>query len=82
MTAMPSSLFARLVAGMVLVSIGLLLASRSGSLREVFVVYGLGLGVGMGFAYVPSVAAVQRWFVRRRRLLPTVRSADGPATLD
>jgi MFS transporter, OFA family, oxalate/formate antiporter len=54
------------VIGMVLIAIGLGLASVAGSLIEVYAAYSLGVGLGIGAAYVPAVAAVQRWFVRRR----------------
>jgi MFS family permease len=54
------------VIGMVLVAIGLVLASVARSLIEVYAAYSLGVGLGIGAAYVPAVAAVQRWFVRRR----------------
>jgi MFS family permease len=32
----------------------------------VYLAYGLGVGLGIGCSYVPAVAAVQRWFWRRR----------------
>jgi MFS family permease len=54
------------VIGMILIAIGLALASVARSLIEVYAAYSLGVGVGIGCAYVPAVAAVQRWFVRRR----------------
>jgi OFA family oxalate/formate antiporter-like MFS transporter len=54
------------VIGMVLIAIGLALASVARSLVEVYATYSLGVGLGIGCAYVPAVAAVQRWFVRRR----------------
>jgi len=56
---------ARLTAsiGMALVALGLLLASNARSLEEVIAGYGLLIGIGVGFAYVPAVATVQRWFV-------------------
>jgi len=54
------------VTGMVLIAIGLALASVARSLAEVYAAYGLGVGLGIGCAYVPAVAAVQRWFSRRR----------------
>ena len=54
------------VTGMVLVAIGLALASVARSLTEVYAAYGLGVGLGIGCAYAPAVAAVQRWFNRRR----------------
>ncbi len=57
----------RIVAfGMVVLGSGLLLASLSTALWQVYLAYGLSIGVGVGFSYVPSVGAVQRWFVKRR----------------
>lgn len=53
-------------AGVVCIAVGLLLGSAAQSLWQVYVTYSLGVGVGVGFAYVPAVGAVQRWFVRRR----------------
>ena len=59
----------RVVAGgMALNAAGLALAGAARSLPEVYAAYGLGVGLGVGFAYVPAVGAVQRWFVRRRGL--------------
>lgn len=52
--------------GMVVVGLGLLFGARAQSLWEIYIAYGLGIGIGVGFAYVPSVGAVQAWFVRRR----------------
>jgi MFS family permease len=54
------------VAGMLCVGVGMLLTSQAQALWQVYVTYGLGIGVGVGFSYTPSLAAVQRWFVRRR----------------
>ena len=54
------------VIGMLLTGLGLAAASFARSLLEVYAAYGLGVGIGVGFAYVPAVGAVQRWFVRRR----------------
>ena len=54
------------IAGMLLLSAGLALASVAHSLVEVYAAYGLGVGLGVGCAYVPAIGAVQRWFVRRR----------------
>ena len=54
------------LAGVALATVGLALASRAQSLWQVYVTYGAGVGLGIGLAYVPSVAAVQHWFVRRR----------------
>ena len=52
--------------GMVLVGIGLLAASRAETLGQIYLTYSLAVGIGVGFAYVPAVGAVQRWFVARR----------------
>ncbi|MFS2007454.1 MCT family MFS transporter [Duganella sp. CT11-25] len=54
------------VLGMLLVGIGLALASAARSIVEVYAAYGLGIGLGVGCAYVPAIGAVQRWFVKRR----------------
>jgi MFS transporter, OFA family, oxalate/formate antiporter len=54
------------VTGMILLGVGLALASAAQNLIEVYAAYGLGVGLGMGCAYVPALGAVQRWFVRRR----------------
>jgi MFS family permease len=53
---------------MALVALGAFAASQATSLWQVYVGYGAGVGLGIGFAYVPAVAALQRWFVRRRGL--------------
>jgi len=54
------------LAGMMLVGLGLAAASMAQSLIQVYAAYGLGVGLGCGCAYVPAVGAVQRWFLRRR----------------
>ena len=48
--------------------VGLLLASRAQAVWQVYLTYSLFVGVGVAACYVPSVATVQRWFVRRRAL--------------
>src|SRR5438094_783917 len=52
--------------GVGLIAVGLLLASRAQALWQIYLTYSVGVGFGVGFAYVPSIGAVQRWFVRRR----------------
>jgi MFS family permease len=52
--------------GVLLLAAGLALASRAETLLGVYTFYGLGMGLGVGFIYVPSLGAVQRWFERRR----------------
>lgn len=56
------------VSGMALLATGLVLAGHARNLAEVYIAYGLGVGGGIGLAYVPVLAAVQRWFVARRAL--------------
>jgi MFS family permease len=45
---------------------GLIFAAIADALWQVYLGFGLGIGLGIGFSFVPSIAAVQRWFVRRR----------------
>lgn len=45
---------------------GLIFAAMATQLWQVYVGFGIGLGLGIGFSFVPSIAAVQRWFVLRR----------------
>jgi MFS family permease len=52
--------------GLLLIAVGLVAAAQATSLWQIYAGYGLGVGVGIGLSYVPSVTAVQRWFVRRR----------------
>src|SRR3984957_18278492 len=52
--------------GMILTGLGLAAASAARNLLDVYAAYGLGVGLGVGCAYVPTIGAVQRWFVRRR----------------
>jgi len=52
--------------GVVLIAAGVIGASFGQTLWQVLAAYGLGLGFGVGFAYVPAVSPVQRWFVAKR----------------
>lgn len=45
---------------------GLAGASQATSLAALYVTYSIGIGIGVGLTYVPSVGAVQPWFLRRR----------------
>ena len=54
------------VGGLLLVAAGLAAASQATTLWQIYLGYGLGVGIGVGLSYVPSIAAVQRWFIRRR----------------
>jgi MFS family permease len=55
-------------AGVLITTAGLALASQAQTLWQIYAAYGIGVGVGVGFAYVPAIAAVQKWFVRKRGL--------------
>jgi MFS family permease len=61
--------------GIVLIAAGLALASVSHSLQMVYAAYSLGVGLGVGFSYVPSMGAVQRWFIKRRGLASGLASS-------
>ncbi len=61
--------------GMLLVGLGLIIAAGARSLVEVYAGYGLLIGLGAGFAVVPAMAAVQRWFARHRGLASGIASA-------
>lgn len=57
-----------IVSGSILVVTGLLLASISRQIWQVYLSYGLLLGVGVGCCFLPSNAAVGQWFSKRRGL--------------
>jgi MFS family permease len=56
------------LAGALCIAGGLAAAAHAPSLEILYVTYSVGIGVGIGLAYVPSVAAVQHWFVQNRVL--------------
>jgi MFS family permease len=51
--------------GSLLCAAGLWFAGSAHSLTQIYAAY-IGVGIGIGCVYVPSIGAVQRWFVRRR----------------
>jgi MFS family permease len=53
-------------AGMVCMSAGLVVSSYATTLPVMAASYVVAMALGVGCSYVPSVAAVQPWFVRRR----------------
>ena len=52
--------------GLLVVALGLVIAAHANALWQIYLGYSLGVGLGVGFSYVPSITAVQHWFVRRR----------------
>lgn len=56
------------LAGASCLAAGLALAAHAQSVEVLYVTYSIGVGVGIGLSYVPSVGAVQRWFVENRAL--------------
>jgi MFS family permease len=70
------------VTGMILIGVGLALASLAQNLVQVYVAYGLGVGLGVGCSYVPAMGAVQRWFVKHRGFASGLASSGiGAGTL-
>jgi MFS family permease len=73
---------AMVLAGSLIVGLGLFVAARAQALWQVYLGFGLGIGIGVGISYVPSVGAVQRWFVRQRGLASGIAVAGiGAGTL-
>src|SRR5436190_4501421 len=70
------------LSGSLIVGLGLFVAAQAQALWQVYLGFGLGIGVGVGISYVPSVGAVQRWFVRQRGLASGIAVAGiGAGTL-
>nr|WP_245217099.1 MFS transporter [Neoroseomonas nitratireducens] len=63
------------VAGMATVALGLVSGAAARSMTELLMTYGVLVGLGAGFAYVPAMAAVQRWFVAARGLASGIAAA-------
>jgi MFS family permease len=56
------------LAGAVFVAAGLALAANAPTLEVLYATFSIGVGIGVGLSYVPSVGAVQQWFVQNRAL--------------
>jgi MFS family permease len=63
------------LAGAVLLGLGLLLASRATSLLEFQLVYGMLVGLAAGAFYAPMIAAATTWFENNRSLAVSLVSA-------
>lgn len=63
------------LAGVIIMGAGLLLASRATSLWQIYLTYSLSVGLGVGLIYVPAVGTVQRWFIRQRGLASGIATA-------
>jgi MFS family permease len=57
-----------MIGGALLLGIGLIATAHVHRLWIAYFSYGLGVGVGVACSYVPAVAAVGGWFMRRRTL--------------
>ena len=62
-------------AGVLALASGFWVSARVTSLHDLYWAYGFAIGVGVGCAYVPTIAAVQPWFVRQRGLAAGIASA-------
>src|SRR5215472_3851601 len=52
--------------GVMVGAAGLLFAAQATALWQIYLGFGVGVGSGVGFAYVPAIAAVQRWYLKGR----------------
>jgi MFS family permease len=64
-----------LLAGSVLLALGLVLASHTSSVLEFQILYGVVVGVGGGAIFAPLMATVTGWFDRHRSLAVSLVSA-------
>jgi MFS family permease len=70
------------VAGALLIAIGLTLTSRVDSIVQGYATYGLGVGLGGGLIVTPMYAVAGGWFVRRRAVaMGVVAAGNGLGTL-
>lgn len=63
------------LAGAILLGLGLALASRATSLLEFQIIYGVLVGVAAGAVFAPMIATVTGWFEERRSLAVSLVSA-------
>jgi MFS family permease len=63
------------LSGGVVLGIGMVLASRAGTLGQFQLLYGVLVGLGSGAFYAPMTAATAKWFTRHRSLAVALVSA-------
>jgi MFS family permease len=69
-------------AGATILAIGMCLTALVQNLRLAYVTYAVGAGIGGACCYVPTLAVVGRWFLRRRNTALGIAAAGtGSATL-
>ena len=56
------------IGGSLMLASGLFACSLADTLPKVTFYFSMGIGLGIGFIYVPSITAVQRWFQTKRGL--------------
>ena len=64
-----------LLSGGVLLGLGLVTASRAGSLLQFQILFGALVGVAAGSMYAPMIATITRWFTQHRTLAVALASA-------
>lgn len=62
-------------AGALFLAAGIWFASTATTLNQLYLGYALGVGLGVGAAYVPSIAAVQPWFIKKRGMAAGIASS-------
>jgi MFS family permease len=61
--------------GILLMSLGVIISAKSTALRHLYISYGLLASLGAGAIYVPCMAAVARFFVKKRGLALGISTA-------
>lgn len=64
-----------MIAGAVIQTLALCLASLSTEIWHLYLTQGALLGIGVGFAYVPSVAILSQWFEKKRSIASGIAAA-------
>jgi len=60
-----------------LLGLGFFLMSRVNTIWQVYLVYGVMIGIGMSGFWVPMMATIARWFVKRRGMMTGIVLAGG-----